>query len=808
MLVLAVLLSCSRSSVVVPAPIEYPSFGSMSRDLSVLLGQTPASNKHLPLELRSFSDHELREYAERLRYTEHLKFDVQRSLRDFEERRDVFWLDRIIMLLTNGGERARSALRNLGHALIELGEYEDAEVILQANVFEYEAARRAGETSSQICGGLKETHKCLHELFMRTRRYSQAVQSMEQAVKAARGTGADNMHGLSGLADCLQALGRLYLQFGDSDAAIDKLHECLTVEAQLPNRNNTVAGLAKEAIGDWHAKAGQIDDAIVAYSESLELLDQDPLTHKLRMGNRGDVHVKLGDTLMKNDHYEEAITHYEEAILDYERDPYWIGGPRSGVAIAQARIALAEKTRSDSTAWRAAANQSLNTWAGVEHELAYEDLVARAELRFILGETAQAEEDLQRALELVRQVAFQFDWASRLQAGSLNALHTIGAKLVASMIEAGAVEEAFQLTQSVKSLPLIELLASGQIASEDPRVSAAYRDYWQLMAEVHKLDDEIKNILIEIEEASLGEGEKQALVQLWVESARSKRNKLRQEAASLRAELAERDASLLGFLTDELPASSSVQVRDEVLGSNTVLIEYLLTSDAVIVFVVAGSAETAAYVIPLGSELRRKVADRKYWDDLCWNVLNRPREYRGNPANDAAKHLYELLIDPIAEHLIAVTHVIICPDGPLYTVPFDVLVDGEDNLMLAKHALSYSASATMLTLIRKATDNQGALVAGLSFDNKPIAGSGAASPDRQCLERLKYATAEAVEVAGLLGCAPALDDAVTEDWLISTMGDYETVHIATHGRLSAVPLMSGFYIAHPDKSSEYKDASM
>src|SRR4029077_10545660 len=62
-----------------------------------------------------------------------------------------------------------------------------------------------------------------------------------------------------------------------------------------------------------------------------------------------------------------------------------------------------------------------------------------------------------------------------------------------------------------------------------------------------------------------------------------------------------------------------------------------------------------------------------------------------------ARALYELLVAPAREQMAGKTRLIVCPDGPLWSVPFQALrtgAAGGDRYLLEEHEVVYAYSAT------------------------------------------------------------------------------------------------------------------
>jgi len=246
------------------------------------------------------------------------------------------------------------------------------------------------------------------------------------------------------------------------------------------------------------------------------------------------------------------------------------------------------------------------------------------------------------------------------------------------------------------------------------------------------------------------------------------------------------------------------EVQNDVLDDASAFVEYFVGPDQVVVFAITRGSFQVATVPAAGlpaevERLRRGILER---DETT---------YAG-----AARRLYEWLLSPVAD---AVTgkRLILVPDGPLNTLPFEALVTrpvsaapatAELPVLLREHAVSYAYSATLLrqTLRAKRTPPSADFVAFAPVFAREIA----AQPGRGDLPASR---AEVEQVASrfraryplwrrLLGQGPAvyLEAAASEARAKSPeLGRYRYVHFATHGLTDPrEPRLSGLLLA-PDR---------
>jgi CHAT domain-containing protein len=134
--------------------------------------------------------------------------------------------------------------------------------------------------------------------------------------------------------------------------------------------------------------------------------------------------------------------------------------------------------------------------------------------------------------------------------------------------------------------------------------------------------------------------------------------------------------------------------------------------------------------------------------------------------------LYDLLIRPLAAHLLPETPLVILPDNLLHYVPFHALYDGTAYL-IERHIVSYTPSATVLDLCARHTaTGQGMLVMGYGGD------------------RLVQVAAEVETLTRLFPEADLRSQSeATAERLLADAPRYRILHLAAHAHFRADDVM-------------------
>ena len=157
-------------------------------------------------------------------------------------------------------------------------------------------------------------------------------------------------------------------------------------------------------------------------------------------------------------------------------------------------------------------------------------------------------------------------------------------------------------------------------------------------------------------------------------------------------EIAGRDPLLLQVAAP-LPATVA-RVRKRLLDSDSVLLSYFFTPDAVLVFAVTDASQSLAVLS--GSVREIDTAIRRYRDDFLLDPDSDLSDLRHSGAA-----LYQTLIGPVARHLEGKRRLIVVPHGSLASLPFESLVTPKGQFLVQSKDVSYSVSATLAVALAK-----------------------------------------------------------------------------------------------------------
>src|SRR5262249_9385861 len=140
----------------------------------------------------------------------------------------------------------------------------------------------------------------------------------------------------------------------------------------------------------------------------------------------------------------------------------------------------------------------------------------------------------------------------------------------------------------------------------------------------------------------------------------------RRRLETFRAELYLRQPELRPRRT---PLGEGELVTRGFVRSDALVLDYVVMPKETIVFVIARGGENVTAVrLPITAERLKMLSD-----ELTRAVAQRDLRYDRH-----ARALYELLIRPVARQLATHHELIVIPDGVLWRVPFQVLLDRDD----------------------------------------------------------------------------------------------------------------------------------
>jgi len=275
-------------------------------------------------------------------------------------------------------------------------------------------------------------------------------------------------------------------------------------------------------------------------------------------------------------------------------------------------------------------------------------------------------------------------------------------------------------------------------------------------------------------------------------------------------EVIARQNPLLSRVSPPDPADID-EVRSHLLTDDGVLLSYFMTDEQVFVFAIDGAHDKLVKLESSAEEIADAIAAFRK------RHLLRPGSNLG-AVKQAAKKLYAMLLDPVAERLDGKKRITVIPHGAIGALPFESLVDPNGKYLVESFDLSYSVSATLALALAKRSGEarkarkgfvgmgdpvyDWAAFSGGKAEGTSLASTRAlelwtaaaedASDKPRGLDRLPGTARELRGIARLFGADQKLylrAQASEEVAKQGKLSGYRIVHIASHG------LLSGHYSA-------------
>ena len=302
-------------------------------------------------------------------------------------------------------------------------------------------------------------------------------------------------------------------------------------------------------------------------------------------------------------------------------------------------------------------------------------------------------------------------------------------------------------------------------------------------------------------------------IQLLSTNDSSQRNKLLDDLTE--------EEEKFGYVSDMLnPAQRRVETRPISLAAAQ---ESILPDETILEYVLAEPASYCLVLTHTQVAIVKLPAGQGLIDKSVSTFLNKITA--GEFAAEEAKQLYSLLLGPVPDSLRNY-HLVVVPDGSLYQLPFDALIDPAGTYVLKTHVVSYVPSTTVLCFLRNRQRGNQTQMAFLGIGDVPYdleppsAGGGATRGALRFIARgiydisgdhlyhLQAARQELIDASAALG-RPRQSllllggDATETKFKSEPLSNFKVIHFAVHG-LSAphFPERAALVLGRDPKSAD------
>jgi len=670
------------------------------------------------------------------------------------------------------------------------------------------------------------------EDYQKAKEYSDQSLTIADSVKALSvpvGSYPDDF----GRARALHTLAEIDLRNGAQEEAIERLQRALALYEQLSSQNSNynyyIAGVYS-ALGKVYPETGDYTRALFCLNKALDLAkasyDQDAVANILN--SIGFLYMEQEDYAQAKEHFDRSLkiyvaeanqaeaskvslnigvleqrqAHYEAALSQFNfslqaakatqiTDVQIAAGEGIGVALTAKKdfvgalkilsenLALAQqtknKTREIELIWRSAqAHHEMGNYPQAVKSADAAANLARAtrlpKLLYLatttLGQSYAADHRSELAIQTLKQAVDQLELMRDQVAGSevesqlfledkVSSYHA----LVDLLVKKDKPLDALLVAERAKGRVLLDVLKSDKADRAKLLTPSEKEETQRLNRRISVINERIR-MSDGSNSSSLGSLYRE------LDTARLKYQSFQDALYATHSELRLRSGhtSLL----------TSADLKGLPL-NNQAYLEYVVSKEQVYLFVMTRSAsedmKLKVYSIPTKpEELAQKV------DQFHQMLADRRPDYAS-----LAHELYVALIEPAARQLKDINTICLVPDGFLWNLPFQALLNRSDLYLIEEHPVFYVPSLGVLSEMAKHShENSNRLASLIAFGNPLLTTGRTAGEDCP----LPEAETEVTAIARTFSKRNAkifIGREATEKVFKMQAPSYSLVHLATHG---------------------------
>lgn len=551
----------------------------------------------------------------------------------------------------------------------------------------------------------------------------------------------------------LNRAGLIYWALNDAKAALKRFNEALDLASRGLDLGEVASTYNNRGL--VYRQQEQHDEALADFAKAQELDERQSNAWGLGYSTRntGMTYLQMGEPAQALGPIQAAIGHSGEigdvtnlakallALGDVQRE---LGEPGEAETAYRKAIEHADRIPLPEVHWRA--------------------LFGLANLDLDAGNRASAKGNLEAAIEIVERLRARIK-IEEFQDGFLQDKQELYDQMVSLLLDEGEVVAAFNFSERSRGRSFIDLLGNQKIEVHSPQDAEELKREKELRARMSEL------------ERRLGQLEDEG------------------ERADLEAELEEAQRAYQDFLIDlrlknpqiasfvEVPTQDVESLQELIEPSTKVLIYHVLPDELV------------SWVI--GKDTIQSTRTPVERSELAGRIQGfRQRLQNFDDIDEELAILSRLLLEPNLPLLGDAEQVCVVPHRELHRMPFAALQVGLENLV-DRYALFYSPSSSVLryTYARSNTPAQARPAAPrvLAIGNPDLGSETLALPFAEKeAERIRWSFPEAQIVTG---------DSADETWLRENSGQFDSIHLATHGEYDAsLPLLSSILLGEDERN--------
>lgn len=578
--------------------------------------------------------------------------------------------------------------------------------------------------------------------------YQQAFRAQRQSLEIAK-----SLNDKLRQAFIYNTLGLIHWTLNDPERALRNLHHSLDLATEM--RSPIDIASAHNNIGLVHRKEKRFDRSLESFNEALKR----DIQLKSKWG-QGYTHRNMGMSLMRLGKLDDAAGHFNLAMgfsseigdranvvkimlelghLALERKQW-----QEAVPLFEKTYALSSKINVREVSWRALRGQGFALIQLKKNDSAVK----------VYKEAVKIVDAMRAAIKV-----------EEFQNGFLTDKQDVYKELILLLLDMGKIEASFQYAERAKSRSFIDLLGNQKISLKNDVSQKLYDALTRQKSHIRETEEAFAA-------ARLAEKEEEA------KDLSGKLVEARSLYQNMLIDAKEQSPEISNFITVD---AITLKELYSLLEDNVALVEYLVTKKELVAWVVAKGNINAVRVPIIEKDLNALIADY------------RERIQKVAPVEDQAKRLHALLVEPLQVFIKGKRMLGIVPHGHLHYISFSSLKN-EESYLFERHPLFYSPSASVMQFTFKKKIARSRDIKVLALGNPDL---GDLNYDLPLAE---------MEANAIKWDFPKIDvltrENATESWLKKNIGDYQIIHVASHGEFDPInPLFSSLKLTR-DKTDD------
>jgi CHAT domain-containing protein/Flp pilus assembly protein TadD len=664
------------------------------------------------------------------------------------------------------------AWNNIGMFYRWRGDYPKAVHYLKLALAQYEKLQ-VEDSIAYVLANLGRVHRDTGDYIQSLNYFNDALKITTKMARNQRRT-----------AEILNAIGLLFAEQRDNSKALEYLNKSLEV---FSNTNDNIKkSQINLNLGMVYTRQNKLEDASRHLLESLKLSEAAKYEDGILAAERG-----LGFVSWKQGDYQGSIDHLNKSWLKSLELKDEIR--QAEILWSKAEVYCAQKNYA--TAIECAQRAlSISEKFGL-FNLFYLSAVVLGKCYFAQDNIGQSFSILSQAIKKIEEVRYQVAGVEQERVAFFEDKVEAYQAMAEVLLSQKRVMEALTYSEQAKSRALLDIVQNGQVAGGKMMSSNEREAEQKLKSEIYLLNSQL---MIERRKTLPDRNSEISLIDR-LKDARFNYDTFRTNLYASHPWLRLRRV--------DFPSLSQEMCDFLLQDPHTALLEFLIAGDKVYLFLVTrnaspdgknSAADVKVYPLALSSsKLREEI--KIYYKQLSGQRI----DFKAR-----ARELYNVLLKDAEPQLAGRTKLCIVPDGFLWELPFQTLIDADDKFLLEKYAIFNSPSLVYLYQVKR-NDQLNHKKA-----DKAILAVGNPTLGQEIFERypaikpLPDAEAEVGSISDIYGQGQSMmftGASATEGTIKSKIRTAKILHFATHGVIDRFDAFHSHLILAKDNRDPAQD---